>query len=273
MAGRLDGRVALITGAARGQGRSHAARLARDGADVIALDICRQIESVAYPMATPEDLAQTRREVEALGRRVLAVEADVRDAAALRATVAGGVAQLGGIDIVLANAGIGFVGDDVDDERAFRDMIEVNLVGVWNTVHAAAPAMIEQGRGGVIVLTGSTLALSGRGGDGSGGIDGYIASKHALVGLTRAWANWLAPHNIRVNSVHPTGVNTPMIVNEAVAKRFADVPPDASLMTNLLDVEMIESADVSNAVAWLVSDEARYLTGVALPIDAGFTVK
>jgi NAD(P)-dependent dehydrogenase (short-subunit alcohol dehydrogenase family) len=169
MAGWLDGKVALITGAASGQGRSHAVWLARDGADVVVLDICRQIESVAYPMATPADLAQTRREVEALGLRVLAVEADVRDAGALWAAVADGVAQLGGIDIVLANAGIGFIGDDVDDERAFRDMVEVNLVGVWNTMHAAAPAMIEQGRGGVIVLTGSTLALSGRGADGSGG--------------------------------------------------------------------------------------------------------
>jgi SDR family mycofactocin-dependent oxidoreductase len=267
--GRLDGRVALITGAARGQGRSHAVRLAQDGADVIALDICRQIESVAYPMATPEDLAQTRREVEALGRRVLAVEADVRDVAALCAAVADGVSQLGGIDIVLANAGIGMTADDVDDDRAFRDMVEVNLVGVWNTVHAAVPAMIEQGRGGAVVLTGSTLALSGRGGDGSGAIDGYVASKHALVGLTRTWANWLAPHNIRVNSVHPTGVNTPMIVNEAVAKRFAAQAD----MANLLDVQAIEAVDVSNAIAWLASDEARYLTGVALPIDAGFTVK
>ncbi len=273
MAGRLDGKVALITGAARGQGRSHAVRLAEDGADVIALDICRQIDTVAYPMATPEDLTRTVSEVEALGRRIVAAEVDVRDAAALRAAVADGVSRLGGIDIVLANAGIGMTADDADEEQAFRDMVEVNLFGVWNTVHAAAPTLIEQGRGGSIVLTGSTLGLSGRGGDGSGGLDGYTASKHAVVGLTRTWANWLAPHNIRVNSVHPTGASTPMILNEAVAKRFAALPSDGPPMGNLLGVELIDAVDVSNAIAWLVSDEARYVTGVALPIDAGFTVR
>jgi SDR family mycofactocin-dependent oxidoreductase len=273
MAGRLDGKVALITGAARGQGRSHAVRLARDGADVIAVDLCRQIESVAYPMATPEDLSRTVSEVEALDRRIVAAEVDVRDGAALRDAVAKGAAQFGGVDIVLANAGIGLAGDEVDPERAFRDVIEVNLFGVWNTVQAAAPAMIEQGRGGSVVLTGSTMALSGRGGDGSGGGDGYCASKHALVGLTRSWANWLAPHNIRVNSVHPTGVNTPMVDNDAVAKRFAAADPGGPDMGNLLGIPLIEAADVSNAIAWLVSDEARYVTGIALPVDAGFTVK
>jgi SDR family mycofactocin-dependent oxidoreductase len=273
MAGRLDGKVALITGAARGQGRSHALRLARDGADVIAVDICRQIESVAYPMATPEDLARTVSEVEALDRRIVAAEVDVRDGAALRDAVAKGIAQLGGVDIVLANAGVGLAAEDADEEQAFRDVVEVNLFGVWNTVHAAAPTMIEQGRGGSIVLTGSTMGLSGRGGDGSGGLDGYCASKHALVGLTRTWANWLAPHKIRVNAVHPTGVNTPMVVNDALAKRFAAAPQGGPDMGNLLDVPLIEAADVSNAIAWLVGDEARYVTGIALPVDAGFTVR
>ena len=222
MAGRLDGKVALITGAARGQGRSHAVRLAQDGADVIAVDICRQIDSVAYPLAAPADLARTVSEVQALGRRIVAAEADVRDAAALRAAVASGVAHLGAVDIVLANAGIGMMSEDASEEQAFRDQVEVNLFGVWNTVQAAAPVMIEQGRGGAIVLTGSTLGLVGRGGNGRGGSDGYCASKHAIVGLGRTWAHWLAPHNIRVNSVHPAGANTPMVINDAVAKLFAE---------------------------------------------------
>jgi SDR family mycofactocin-dependent oxidoreductase len=274
MAGQLEGKVALITGAARGQGRSHAVRMAQDGADVIAVDICLQIDSVAYPLATPDDLTRTVSEVEALGGRIVATEADVRDAAGLRAAVANGVAELGGVDIVVANAGIGMMSEDVDEEQAFRDQIEVNLFGVWNTVHAAAPVMIEQGRGGAIVLTGSTLGLVGRGGDGSGGSDGYCASKHAIVGLARTWAHWLAPHNIRVNSVHPAGANTPMVINEAVAKRFADAPASSGAdVGNLLDVQLIEASDVSNAIAWLVSDQARYVTGVALPVDAGYTAK
>src|ERR1700729_265412 len=215
MAGRLDGKVALITGAARGQGRSHAVRLAQDGADVIAVDVCRQIDSVAYPLATPADLARTVSEVEALGRRIVAVEADVRDAAALRAAVASGVAQLGAVDIVVANAGIG-----------------------------------------------------------PGGFRGVCAQQHRIVGLGRTWAHWLAPHNIRVNSVHPAGANTPMVVNDAVAKLFATAPASSGAdVGNLLDVQLIEAVDVSNAIAWLVSDEARYVTGVALPVDAGYTAK
>ena len=274
MPGLLDGKIALITGAARGQGRSHAVRLAQEGADVIAIDICRQIDSVAYPMATQDDLARTVSEVEALERRIVAVEADVRDAAALRDAVADGVTRLGTLDIVVANAGIGLMSEEVDDEQAFRDQIEVNLFGVWNTVQAAAPVMIAQGRGGAIVLTGSTLGLIGRGGDGTGGSDGYCASKHAIVGLGRTWAHWLAPHNIRVNSVHPAGANTPMVVNEAVAELFANsaTPSDAHV-GNLLDVQLIEAVDVSNAIAWLVSDQARYITGIALPVDAGFTAR
>ena len=274
MAGRLDGKVALITGAARGQGRSHAVRLAQDGADLIAVDICRQIDSVAYPLATPADLARTVSEVEALGRRIVAAEADVRDAAALRAAVASGLARLGAVDIVVANAGIGMMSEDASEEQAFRDQVEVNLFGVWNTVQAAAAVMIEQGRGGAIVLTGSTLGLVGRGGNGRGGSDGYCASKHAIVGLGRTWAHWLAPHNIRVNSVHPAGANTPMVINEAVAKLFASAPASSGAdVGNLLDVQLIEAVDVSNAIAWLVSDEARYVTGVALPVDAGYTAK
>lgn len=273
MAERFAGKVALITGAARGQGRGHALRLAGEGADVIAVDICRQIETVAYPMSTGADLAATIAEVEALGRRAVAIQADVRDHKAMRAAVDEGVAELGGLDIVLANAGIGMIDESVEPATAFREVLEVNLVGVWNTVHAAAPTMIEQGRGGAIVLTGSVMGLSGRGGSGNPGTDGYTAAKHAIVGLTRTWANWLAPHRIRVNSVHPTGVATPMIMNEAIQRVLAAPPTDGPDLSNLLDVPVIEVDDVSNAVAWLVSEDARYVTGVALPVDAGFTVK
>jgi SDR family mycofactocin-dependent oxidoreductase len=273
MTGRLEGKVALITGAGRGQGRSHAVRLAREGADVVAVDICRQIDTVAYPMATPEDLAETVSQVEALDRQAVAATADVREPGEVAAAVAKGVARLGGVDIVLANAGIGMISSEVEPHDAFRDVVEVNLLGVWNTVRAAAPTMIEQGRGGSIVLTGSVMGLTGRAGGGNAGAEGYVASKHALVGLTRTWANWLATHNIRVNSVHPTGVNTPMVVNEAMAELFATLPADAPNVGNLLDVPLIQPEDVSDAIAWLVSDEARYITGVALPVDAGFTVK
>src|SRR5882757_7322116 len=273
VAGKLEGKVALITGAARGQGRSHAVRLAQEGADIIAVDICRQLDAVSYPMATREDLAETVTEVEALDRRIVATEADVRDVAALKAVVADGVAQLGGVDIVLANAGIAVFDPALPDATAFREVVEVNLFGVWNTVHAAAPTMIEQGRGGSIVLTASVMGLTGRGGSGNAGGDGYVASKHALVGLTRTWANWLAKHNIRVNSVHPTGVNTPMIVNDVMQEALASLPPGGPDLGNLLDVPMVESVDVSNAIAWLVSDEARYVTGVALPVDAGVLAK
>lgn len=273
MAGRLEGKVALITGAARGQGRSHALRLAGEGADVIALDICRQIDTVAYPLATTADMAETAAGVEALDRRIVTAEVDVRDAEATAAAVAGGVDELGGLDIVLANAGVGMIGPDVPPATAFREVLDVNLVGVWNTVHAAAPIMIERGRGGSIVLTGSTMALIGRGGSGNPGADGYVASKHAIVGLTKTWANWLAKHKIRVNSVHPTGVSTPMILNDALQAVLSSLPADGPDMTNLLDVPLIEAQDVSAAVLWLVSDEARYVTGVALPVDAGMTVK
>ncbi len=273
MTGRLEGKVALITGAARGQGRSHAVRLAGEGADVIAVDVCRQIDTVAYPLATAADLAETASAVEVLGRRIVTAEVDVRDAKAMVAAVTEGAEELGSVDIVLANAGIGMVRRDVDPPTAFREVLDVNLVGVWNTVHAAAPIMIEQGRGGSIVLTGSTMGLIGRGGGGDAGSDGYVASKHAIVGLTRTWANWLARYDIRVNSVHPTGVSTPMILNEAMQELLASIPADGPDMTNLLDVQLIEPGDVSAAVAWLVSDEARYVTGVALPVDAGMTVK
>jgi SDR family mycofactocin-dependent oxidoreductase len=272
--GRHAGRVALITGAARGQGRSHAWRLAEEGADVVAIDVCAPNPGVAYPMATPEELEETAAGVRERGGRVSAHVADVRDAEVLGAAITAGIEELGGVDAVLANAGIGMASPDVTAAQAFRDQLGVNTVGVWNTVQAAAPAMIARGRGGAIVVTSSSMGLTGRGGDGSGQMDGYIASKHALVGLVRAWANWLAPHSIRVNSVHPSGVATPMVLNDAVAALFTD-PPDGEVpdVGNLLPVGLLEPRDVTAAVAWLCSDEARYVTGIALPVDAGFTAR
>jgi SDR family mycofactocin-dependent oxidoreductase len=273
--GKLDGKVAFITGAARGQGRSHALRLAEEGADIIAIDIASQIGVVPYPMATPEDLAETVRQVEALDRRIFAQQADVRELDEVRAAVAAGIAELGPIDIVAANAGISsmFVHEPYDDERSFRDVLDVNLVGVWHTVHAIAPAMIERGAGGAIVLTSSTQGLSGRGGDGRGGGTAYAAAKHGVVGLMRVFANWLSPHNIRVNTVHPTGVNSPMLDNDHAREWFEMNPGAASMAANLMPVDLIEPRDISNAVAWLVSDEARYVTGITVPVDAGFLAK
>src|SRR5690242_1897708 len=172
---RFTGKVAVITGAARGQGRSHAVRLAAEGADVIAVDICNDIDSVAYDLATPADLEETARLVTERGRRIVTAEVDVRDADALARAVTDGAERLGGVDVVLANAGIGLMDAASDPRRAFRDQLDVNLVGVWNTVQAAAPLMVEQARGGAIVLTSSAFGLTGRGGDGSGGSDGYVA--------------------------------------------------------------------------------------------------
>jgi SDR family mycofactocin-dependent oxidoreductase len=280
---RFEGRAAVITGAARGQGRSHAVRLAAEGADVIALDICHDIGTVAYDLATSADLEETERLVAEQGRRVVTAEVDVRDAEALTRAIAEGARELGGVDVVLANAGIGLMDATADARAAFRDQLDVNLVGVWNTVQAAAPLMIEQGRGGAIVLTSSAFGLTGRGGDGSGGSDGYVASKHGVVGLMRTFATWLAPHGIRVNCVNPTGVATRMVLNPAVEALFgggsgddgapAPEPKPVDDVRNLFDVPLVEVQDVTAAVAFLASDEARYITGVALPVDAGMLVR
>lgn len=277
-ASRFAGKVAVVTGAARGQGRSHAVRLAAEGADVLALDICRDIDSVAYDLATRDDLDETARLVREHGRRVVTAEVDVRDGDALTAAVTGAAGELGGVDVVLANAGIGLMRPD-DPARAFSDQLAVNLTGVWNTVHAAAPLMISQGRGGAVVLTSSAFGLTGRGGDGSGGSDGYVAAKHGVVGLMRTFATWLAPHGIRVNCVNPSGVATRMLLNPAVEALFggggepaADPKPVADV-ANLFDVALVDVADVTAAVAFLASDEARYVTGVALPVDAGMLVR
>ncbi|GAA4545296.1 mycofactocin-coupled SDR family oxidoreductase [Pseudonocardia xishanensis] len=271
--GRFTGRTAFITGAARGQGRSHALRLAAEGADIVAIDICAQIESATYDLATPEDLDETVGEIEKLDRRVIPVRADVRDLAALEAAAAEAVDHLGGIDVVIANAGIAPSGPTPDAEQTFREVIDVNLVGVWNTLRATAPTMIEQGRGGAVVLISSVLGLSGRGSVGNVGGEAYVAAKHGVTGLMKAYANRLAPHAIRVNSIHPTGVPTPMIDNEAVRRFAAETPEAVAGMINLMDVPWVETQDVSAAIAWVASDEGRYVTGVSLPVDAGFLVK
>jgi SDR family mycofactocin-dependent oxidoreductase len=274
--GKLEGKVAFITGAARGQGRSHALRLAEEGADIIAVDLCQQIPTVRYPMSTPEDLAETAAKVEALDRRIVARQADTRDVAALGAAFEAGVAELGPVDIVLANAGIatqGGGGAEPDPAAVFADVINTNLTGVWNTVHVSAPAMIERGQSGAIVLTSSTQGLSGRGGDGTAATTGYAASKHGVVGLMRSFAYWLAPHSIRVNSVHPTGVATPMVENEVIGRWIEANPDAAAIIANPMPVPLVAPADISTAILYLVSDDARYVTGVTLPVDAGFGIK
>ena len=269
--GKLEGKVAFITGAARGQGRSHAIRLAQEGADIIAIDLCEQIVTVPYPMSTLEDLAETAKQVEALDRRIYTAQADVRDEAGLKAAFAAGTAELGPVDIVLANAGIAPMSLH-EGHDAWKDVIDVNLTGVFNTVETAIPSMIERGQGGAIVLTSSTAGINGIGGPTRGGL-GYTAAKHGVVGLMRSYANILAPHRIRVNSVHPTGVNTPMVVNDVMREFLEQDPQMSNAMANALPVDLVEPVDISNAIAWLVSDDARYVTGVTLPVDAGFTNK
>ena len=277
--GRVEGKVAFITGAARGQGRSHAVRLAQEGADIIAVDLLGTVGTVGYPLATQEDLDETVRQVEALDRRIIASKADVRDSAALKAAVDDGVAQLGRLDIVLANAGIASFApvDEMTDEM-WDDMIDVNLTGVFKTVRAALPHLKAGGNGGAIVLTSSTAGIKGL-----ANLAHYVAAKHGVVGLVKTLANELAPHMIRVNSVHPTAVDTTMIHNEQTYPLFrpdkspSDVTRDdvgeAFQSLNALPIEWVEPVDISNAILWLVSDEARYVTGVQLPVDAGSVIK
>jgi SDR family mycofactocin-dependent oxidoreductase len=278
MPGRVEGKVAFITGAARGQGRSHAVRLAADGADIIAVDVCQQIRGVPFPMSTPDDLKETVRLVEEQDRRIVATQADVRDYAALKAAVDDGVAQLGRLDIVVANAGIGNGGRTLaeTDEQTWQDMIDVNLTGVWLSTKAAIPHLIAGGRGGAIVLTSSVGGLKAYPNVGN-----YVTAKHGVVGLMRTLALELAQHRIRVNSVHPTQVNTPMVMNSSTFRMFRpdlenptrdDFAP-ISQMINALPVPWVEPEDISNAVLFLASDEGRYITGVTLPIDAGALIK
>jgi (+)-trans-carveol dehydrogenase len=245
-------------------------RLAEEGAEIIACDVCRQLDSVPYPMATAEDLKETVALVEKLDRRILAREADVRDLPALADLAADGVAEFGRLDIVCANAAIVTLTENAWslDEQTWDEVIAVNLSGVWRTVKSAVPAMIEAGNGGSIVITSSTAGLKGM-----AHIAHYAAAKHGVVGLARTLANELAPHMIRVNTVHPTAVNTPMVANEYVANFLENATDLAANMLNALPVSMLEPLDISNAIVWLCSEEARYVTSVALPVDAGLLQK
>jgi SDR family mycofactocin-dependent oxidoreductase len=267
----LEGKVAFVTGAARGQGRAHAVKLAEAGADVIAVDLCAQIPSVPYPMATPDDLGETVELVKKTGARIVAEQADVRDAGALSAALQAGVEALGRLDIVVANAAIA----PMTADNAWQDVIDVNLTGVYNTVAAAAPTMIAQGSGGSIALISSAAGLAGMGTSDAGSI-GYTAAKHGVVGLMRVYANLLAPHSIRVNSVHPSGVDTPMINNDSTRQWLESLAArggsHSNNLMNALPVSVLEPNDIAEAVLWLASDAARYVTGVTLPVDAGFLV-
>jgi SDR family mycofactocin-dependent oxidoreductase len=277
MPGRVEGKVAFVTGAARSQGRSHAIRLAAEGADIIAVDIAGPVESVtAYPPATEEDLAETVKEVEALDRRIVAHKADVRNPQALKEALDDGVAQLGRLDIVAANAGIYQVHPALElDDAGWQETIDINLTGVWNTVKVALPHLVAN-NGGSIILTSSLAGLKGLANSVH-----YNAAKHGVVGIMRSIANEFAQYNIRVNSVHPTAVNTIMIQNPTVWGLFDPANPNPSRDTaapvfqslNALPIPWVEPVDISNAVLFLASDEARYITGVTLPVDAGAFIK
>ena len=274
--GKLDGKVVLITGGARGQGRSHALTFAREGAEVVICDVASSLPTVPYPLASAGELAETARMVEDLGRRCLALQADVRSSAGMRGVVERAVSQFGQVDILLANAGIESFGEawELTDDQ-WDEMIAVNLTGVWKSCRAVIPRMIER-RTGVILITSSIAGLKGLAHQAH-----YCAAKHGVVGLMRGLAIELAPHGIRVNTVHPSSVDTPIIKNQAMYTLFSGGKPDATLeevtpafrALNLMDTPWMEPQDISNAMLWLASDEARYVTGATLPVDAGLMVK
>ncbi|BDU06317.1 mycofactocin-coupled SDR family oxidoreductase [Nocardia cyriacigeorgica] len=272
--GRVSGKVALVTGAARGIGRAQAVRLAEEGADIVAFDICAPVDTVIIPPATPEDLAETARAVEAAGAKVVTATVDVRDGAALRAATDDAVARLGGLDIVCATAGITSSAPALElSEAVWQTMLDVNLTGVWQTCKAATPHLIERG-GGSMILVSSIAGLRGL-----MGVAHYTAAKHGVVGLMRSLAKELAPHQVRVNSVHPTNVDTPMIQNDMVRKSFRpdrehptrEEFAEAAVTMNMLPIPWVEPIDIANASLFLASDEARYITAVTLPVDAGST--
>ncbi|MGE0219557.1 mycofactocin-coupled SDR family oxidoreductase [Mycolicibacterium sp.] len=266
----LDGRVALITGGARGQGRSHALTLAAAGADIAICDVAGPVATIDYPLATADDLAETMRAVEALGRRCVAEIVDVRDLAAMRGFAAHAAGELGRLDIAVANAGVySFAANTWElTEDQWDVMVDVNLGGVWRTCAAAVPHIIASGDGGSIVLISSVNGLRG-----VPGVAHYNAAKHGVVGLTRTLAIELAPHNIRVNTLHPTAVRTAMVENDVMPKALAAVEDSGIDLRNLLDVEFLDPRDVSEAVLWLVSPAAHRVTGISLPVDAGNLVR
>jgi SDR family mycofactocin-dependent oxidoreductase len=274
--GKLDGKVGFISGVARGQGRSHAVRLAREGADVIGIDICADIPANHYPMASRDELDETIGLVEQAGGKMLGAIADVRDFHQVKSAMDAGVEHFGRLDIVLANAGIAPVAFrelSIEEELdRWRAAVGVNLDGAYHVAWAAIPHLLSGNRGGSIIFTSSTAGLRGFGGIQGGGL-GYAASKHGIVGLMRTLANALAPANIRVNTVHPTAVNTMMAVNPAMTEFLENYPGSGQHLQNPLPVEMLEPEDISAAIAYLVSDEGRYVTGVTFPVDAGFCNK
>jgi SDR family mycofactocin-dependent oxidoreductase len=274
--GSLDGKVAFITGVARGQGRSHAIRHADDGADIIGVDICADIASNGYPMATRDELDETVALVEERGGKMLASIADVRDFHQLKTALDTGVEHFGRLDVVCANAGIASMAfrelTIEEDLEQWTDVLDVNLVGAFHTAKAAIPHLIAGGRGGAIVFTSSTAGLRGFGGLQGGGL-GYAASKHGIVGLMRTLANALAPNSIRVNTVHPTAVNTMMAVNPAMTSFLENYPDGGPHLQNPMPVGLLEPEDISAAIAYLVSDAGKYVTGVTFPVDAGFCNK
>ncbi|MQY17710.1 mycofactocin-coupled SDR family oxidoreductase [Nocardia macrotermitis] len=271
--GKLDGRVAFITGAGRGQGRSHAIRFAREGADIIAIDTTRKVDSVPYRLSDADDLAETVRAVEATGRRIVARDADVRDFPALDAAVREGVDAFGRLDIVVANAGISSPAPTLEmSEQTWQDMIDINLTGVWKSLKAAVPHVISSGRGGAVVITSSLAAMHANENTAH-----YSASKAGLVMLMKVMAKELAPQDIRVNTVHPTTVATEMILNDATYHLFrpdlehpdrADFE-EAARTLNRLPVAALEPEDITDTVLHLVSDDAKFVTGTAQLIDAG----
>jgi SDR family mycofactocin-dependent oxidoreductase len=272
--GRVEGQVALITGAARGQGRAHALRLAQEGADIIAVDALTDFATMGYEMATEEDLAETARLVKETGRDIIAERVDVRDRPGLQAVVDRGLEQFGKIDILVANAGISPPGTVLWEvsEAEWDDVMNVNLKGVWNTTSVVIPSMIERGEGGKIVITASAAGLMA-----SPHIGDYSASKHGVVGLGRTLAKELAKYRIRVNMLAPAAVGTPMMLNATLAKLFCpDIENptiedlrERSARTNPMGVAWLDAVDIANAALWLVSDEARYVTGIVVPLDAG----
>lgn len=263
--GRVQGKVAFITGAARGQGRSHAVMLAAEGADIVAVDLCRTVPWTTYRGSGGDDLAETARLVEAAGRRIVTAQADVRDRAALEKAARRGVDELGQIDVVIANAGVGRMDawDRVTSE-VWRQTLDINLTGTWNTVMATAPHVIAAG-GGSIILTSSAAGLKSM-----PFMVPYVASKFGVTGLAKAFAQELSEHNIRVNSIHPAGVDTPMAGGESDAGALFEAHPRlAPILSNILPVSLMEPRDVSNLVLFLASDESRYVTAAAMAVDAG----
>lgn len=267
MAGRVEGKVAFITGAARGQGRSHALRLAQEGADIIAVDLCGPVPNLQYSPATEDDLKETVRQVEALDRRIIATKADVRDREALKAAIDSGVAEMGKLDIVVANAGICIIAEwDKVTPEVWNDTVNTNLTGIWNTAQLSAPHLIAAG-GGSMIFTSSAAGLKGL-----PFLAPYVAAKHGVTGLARALAHELAEHSIRVNSLHPTGVATPMGEMAGLYPPLLEAHPRlAGMLTNSLPIDVTEPVDQSNAVLFLASDESRYVTALAMTVDAGNT--